>query len=675
VILLSPFVHAADRSKDLPQRYRHWLNEEVNYIIDHNEKKQFLSLSNDAERDSFIAAFWEVRNPDPGSETNSYRDEHYRRLAYANEHFGSIQVQDGWRTDQGRIYIVLGAPKQVVSYLAARNVRPIEIWFYQSPSPALPPYFSLLFYRRSIGEGFALYSPNQDGPARLVSSLEALNDQKKSLDILRKSLGDEVAKNALSLIPGESVSFDDFQPSLSSDILLGTIAGLPDHPFTQELLNRNRQREHVSTSIMTGEEPPEMTWAVFRDDHGEATASFLLRFKQPDPKLIGAGPGKSLQYDLTLKNSVLTADGKPVYEQEDSLTGRVTEAQAEVARKKLFAAESRLPLAPGTYNVVATLTNNLTQTATRQHASILVPAANGLRIGLSPLEAYTGRAATPDPGGALPFSISKLRFTPRGTQNVYLRQGERLPLVFQLWLAPKRAGAAETAKVHLHYVFGAVTSSHESPAEEDEEVDATNADAAGNLLTGHTVDTSSLVPGTYRLVVGANKDGAQQTAYETLTLHIEPSSAQVETWTAYAGVAAGGQALDDVKRGLSAEAQGADDEAQRLYGKALKEGPTDLRALDKLAALLSRRGQMEELAKLSEQPAISETAADPQTLSLIAGALAKSGDSKAVIRLLDQQIKLQPPNAGLYKTLADACEATGDNSRARDLRALAAKTN
>src|ERR1700676_2768320 len=356
---LVPFVLAADRSRNLPPHYRHWLNEEVNYIIDSQEKKQFLSLTTDVQRESFIDAFWQIRNPDPNSEINAYKQEHYSRLAYANEHFGSIELQDGWRTDQGRIYIVLGRPKQVMTYPAARNVRPLEIWFYESPSRAMAPYFNLVFYKRSLGEPYSLYSPNSDGPAHLVSTLEALNDQKRSLDTLRKSLGDEVAKTAISLLPDESVSFDDYQPSLSSDLLLSTIAGLPDNPITQEQLSLNQQRERIGTSILTGEDPPEMTWAVFRDEKGEPTVSYLLRFKKPDPRLIATVPGQGARYDLTLRTLVLTAGGKPVYDQEEALGGTLSEAQADVAIKKRFGAEGRLPLAAGKYTVVATLTNNL----------------------------------------------------------------------------------------------------------------------------------------------------------------------------------------------------------------------------------------------------------------------------------------------------------------------------
>ena len=666
---------ASKPARNLTPTYRHWLETEVPYIISTVERKQFLSLSSDSERDSFVEAFWKIRNPNPGSETNSYKDEHYRRLAYANEHFGVAKYQDGWRTDMGRMYIILGPPKQRAPYHEKANVRDMEIWFYEADTPALTPYFNLLFYKRSPVDPYTLYSPTQDGPVRLVTTGESQNDPKMALKLLRKSLGDEVARTAITLLPNGPVDFDHFEPGMESDMLIATLNNLPDNPVTKERLEANRLREHVTTSILTGEEPPELSYVVFRDDKGAETVSYLLKFLSPDPRLIGPGSDKNLRYDLSLRASVLTSDGKPVYEQEDLLTGKLTDAEAEVARKKRFAAEGRLPLAPGKYLVVTTLTNNLNHVATRQHASITVPAPKSHTISLSPLLAYTAPVATPDPSGVLPFSASKLRFTPREAQTVHLRQGERLPLVYQLWLDPVAAGATESAKIHVHYVFGAVTAAHESPASEDEEIESSNRDSAGNLLTGHTIDTSSLAPGTYQLVVGANQIGKQQTTYQSMTLHVEPAGSHLDAWTAYGAAASDQQHVDDLKRGLSAESQGADAEAQAFFIKALSEDQDDLRPLDKLAALLSREGQTEELAALSRQPVLSRTAVTPKTLLLIAHALAKSGNPKAVVGMLDLQIKLQPPNSDLYLALSDACEATGDNTRARTLRALAVGNN
>ena len=672
LICLLPYLHAADRSRDLSPRYRHWLNEEVNYIIDSSERKQFLVLTTDAQRDSFIEAFWKIRNPDPGSDANSYKDEHYRRLTYANEHYGSVRQQDGWRTDQGRIYIILGAPKQIVTYPAARNVRPMQIWFYESPSQALPPYFNLVFYKRSIGEPYSLYSPNRDGPVRLVASLEALNDQKRSLDILRKSLGNEVATIALTLIPGEPVNFDEYAPNMSSDLLLSGIESLPDNPITQEQLNLNRAREHVTMSLVLGEQEATISYSVFRDAQGREMLYYLMRSARPDPGIVGKRPDGSLCYDLTLRTTVTTADNKPVYEQEDQLTAILTDAQADVAKKKRFAAEARIPLAPGNYAILATLTNNLAHTASRQHASVTVPEVKGQNIALSTLLAYAAPSAVKDPQGKVPFSIAGLRFAPLGAQSVYIREGARLRLIFQLWLEPAAAANPAANKIHLHYVFGSVANSHNDASQENEDVDAGNQDPAGNLLTGHTLDTAALLPGSYKVVVSASREGEQKTAYATLNLHIASEREFVDTWTAYGPQDPGGDAVDDFKRGLSAEAQGSDADALNAYKRALAEAPANMRTLDNLAALLARKGISDQLAALSQQPVLEKTAAIPSTLLAIAGALNKTGNPKAAAHMLEVQIVLQPPNIDLYNALADASQASGNSTRANEVRALAA---
>jgi GWxTD domain-containing protein len=672
VLLLSILPASAAKSeKGLAPNYRHWLDVEVTYIISSAEKKQFLSLTTDQERDSFIQAFWRVRNPDPGSDSNSYKEEHYRRLAYANEHFGVAKYENGWQTEMGRIYIILGKPKQRAPYHEKPNLRDMEIWFYEAETPVLPPYFYVLFYRRSLNDSYRLYSPSQDGPVALVTTGESQNDNKLALKFIRDSAGDEVAKTTCTLIPGESVDFDNFRPTMDSDMLLANINGLPDNPLTKERLEANRLREHVTTSILIGDQDMTISSTVLRDEEGRQTASYMLTSRLPDPRIIGPRSDGSFYYDLSLRTTVVTAAGKPVYDQEEQLAGKLTGAQAEIAKKKRFAAEGRLPLTPGTYTVIATLTNNVNHIATRQRASLTVPAVKSQTIGISdPLE-YAAPAAMPDPQGRLPFSMSKLRFTPRGAQSVTLSAGAKLPIVFQLWLDPKTAGAAEPEKVHLHYVFGAVTASHDSATEENEDIDVTNRDKAGNILTGHTVDTSNLTVGTYRLVIGATKEGMRQTAYAAMTLHVERVADYADMWTAFGAMSAGGIALDDLKRGLSAESQGSDAEAQSFYARALAEGGGDARPLDLLAALLQRQGKNDDLAALSQQPMIAGTAMSPKTLLAISQGLTKTGNPKGVVRMLEAQIKMQPPNAELYRTLADACEATGNESRARDLRTLA----
>ena len=100
--------------QELSKPYRKWLDEDVSYIITDEERAAFRQLSNDEERDNFIEAFWQRRDPTPDTEENEFKEEHYQRIAYANEHFAA--GVPGWKTDRGRIYIVFGKADEVESH-------------------------------------------------------------------------------------------------------------------------------------------------------------------------------------------------------------------------------------------------------------------------------------------------------------------------------------------------------------------------------------------------------------------------------------------------------------------------------------------------------------------------------------------------------------------------------
>src|ERR1039457_536993 len=111
--------------QELKGTYKTWLNQEVPYIITDEERRAFMSLSNDEERDAFIENFWLRRNPNPDSPENEYREEHYRRIAYANEHFAA--GKPGWKTDRGHIYISFGKPDSIESHPSGGSYqRPME---------------------------------------------------------------------------------------------------------------------------------------------------------------------------------------------------------------------------------------------------------------------------------------------------------------------------------------------------------------------------------------------------------------------------------------------------------------------------------------------------------------------------------------------------------------------
>lgn len=127
---------------ELKDAYKTWLDQDVHWIITDQEGKAFKSLSNDEERDAFIEAFWQRRNPNPDSPENEYREEHYRRIAYANEHFAA--GKPGWKTDRGHIYISFGKPDNIDSHPSGGSYQrpmeegggetatfPFEVWHYR----------------------------------------------------------------------------------------------------------------------------------------------------------------------------------------------------------------------------------------------------------------------------------------------------------------------------------------------------------------------------------------------------------------------------------------------------------------------------------------------------------------------------------------------------------------
>ena len=128
--------------EELKGGYKKWVDEDVRWIITDEELQAFKQLSNDEERDQFIEQFWLRRNPNPESPENEFREQHYQRIAYADEHFAA--GKPGWRTDRGHIYIAYGKPDSIDSHPSGGSYErpmdegggntstfPFEIWHYR----------------------------------------------------------------------------------------------------------------------------------------------------------------------------------------------------------------------------------------------------------------------------------------------------------------------------------------------------------------------------------------------------------------------------------------------------------------------------------------------------------------------------------------------------------------
>ncbi len=110
--------------------YAKWLNEDVVYIITKEERTAYEKLTTDAEREKFVEQFWLRRDPTPDTPRNEFKEEHYRRIAYANTRFAGGKA--GWKTDRGRIYIQSGPPDEIESHPSGTaDNPPFEVWRYR----------------------------------------------------------------------------------------------------------------------------------------------------------------------------------------------------------------------------------------------------------------------------------------------------------------------------------------------------------------------------------------------------------------------------------------------------------------------------------------------------------------------------------------------------------------
>jgi len=228
VLIATTLVPAQKLSeKDLPEQYKEWFKL-VAYHIQPIERDVFLQLTDNRDRDLFMETFWKQRDPTPGTPENEYRDEIVKRFKYVNEFFGRATTREGWRTDMGRYYMILGPPTGIERYDATLGLVPAQAWsYYGDARKDLPPQFVLVFYQRGgIGE-YKLYDPVSDGPVRLLQHQRDVEDPFDYQGLYEKifDLSPTLAEYSLTRIPGEYGI--DLSPSPRNNILLASILGTP----------------------------------------------------------------------------------------------------------------------------------------------------------------------------------------------------------------------------------------------------------------------------------------------------------------------------------------------------------------------------------------------------------------------------------------------------------------
>jgi GWxTD domain-containing protein len=354
---------------DLIPVYEKWLEEEVVYIIAPKERDVFLQLQTDREREIFIKAFWKQRDPNPNIPGNEFKEEHYRRIDYANNWFGKDSPGRGWRKARGRIYITLGPPKSIERYENSGEMYPVIIWFYEGMVEyKLPNAFNVVFFKKDgIGE-YMLYSPVRFGPQNLL--VHYYGDMTKYTEAFYKLMDIEpaVAKVSLNLLPNES-SYA-LTPSLSSEVLVSQ--KIPAAPYEKvkdswadKLL---KYKDIIEVDYTANYIECDSLARVIQDGSGNHFVHYLiepsrLTFEQLQDKY---------HSNLEITGQISDESGKSIYQFDKTIPIEFDEDQMSSIRNKLFSFQDMFPLVTGTYKFSVLMKNVVSREFTSVERDLII---------------------------------------------------------------------------------------------------------------------------------------------------------------------------------------------------------------------------------------------------------------------------------------------------------------
>ncbi|MDT5261202.1 MAG: hypothetical protein QOC61_206, partial [Acidobacteriota bacterium] len=337
--------------KEHSNMFKKWIDEDVAYIITDEEKKAWKKLQTDEEREQFIEAFWRRRDPDPDTELNEYLEEHYERVAYANQHFAS--GIPGWKSDRGRIYIMYGAPNEKETHPTGGNydrpsyegggnttTYPFEIWFYR--------------YLPGVGSGVEIefVDPTGTGEYRIARSPDE--------------------KDALLNIPGagltlmEQLGLSDKGDRVTNRGAFGYTgpgAREQDSPFSRLIQYTDLQKPPQVNDVL--EKNLLATASTGAEDTSALNVSTKVDFyRASDERVMTAITIQTDNNDLTFKDvggvqtamlniygRVTNLSGRRITSFEDPVTTTATVEELASMKDRKSAYQRVLPLSPGNYKV------------------------------------------------------------------------------------------------------------------------------------------------------------------------------------------------------------------------------------------------------------------------------------------------------------------------------------
>jgi len=412
---------------ELKDAYKKWLNNDVPYIITGAEKKAFLALQTDEERENFIENFWRRRDPNPDTEENEFREEYYERVAYANEHYAS--GIPGWKTDRGRIYIAWGKPDEVESHPSGGAYdRPS----YEGGGSTTTYPFEVWFYRHLDGPGdgveIEFVDPTGTGEYRIAR--------------------DPFEKDALKNVPGAgNTAAEELGLQTRADRNMGI--GATNYMRQQDM---PFEKLRIQTDLFR---PPQVK---FSDLQASLTDSpvidsnpvdFNLRidfFRQSEDRVITAFTVQAANRELQFQDSgglktaamnifgrITAVSGKRSGIFEDSVTTNATAEELVALRDRQSVYQKAIALSPGTYKVDVVVRDVNTGNKGIRSLGFTVPRYDDKKLSTSSMVLTSTLRNTTDSDIGRMFVIGNSKVIPN-LSGIY-KQGQAVGVYLQVYNA------------------------------------------------------------------------------------------------------------------------------------------------------------------------------------------------------------------------------------------------
>jgi GWxTD domain-containing protein len=632
----------------LPDRHKKWLEEEVVYIITSVERDVFLKLRSDRERDLFMEAFWKHRDPTPDSEANEFKTEHYRRIAYANQYLGREAPVPGWRTDRGRMYIILGEPQEKQNFTGRSGVYDCEAWFYQGMTDkGLPAGFYLLFFKEHGSGAYKLYSPSHNGPQALLSGYAGdPSDYAKAYQALNDIDGN-LADISMNLEPGQESGLSLGRPSASSDMLIQRIETLPSRMVQEKYARKFLEyKDLVEVEYSANYVDSDSLIKVFREPNG----LYFVHYSIEPQRLSVNQYEKKFYTTLKVNGRVTTLDGRLVYQYDKTVSLDMDEAQMAMASRTPFEYHDVFPLVPGDYKLSILVKNEVSKEFMSVEQAVRIPQGGPAVQMTQPVLGYKVTRADPAQRKIKAFKI--------GPYEIYCQPsrifaaGDVLAIGFQL--NGLSDDLAQNGLVRIAFF------KDDKPFREITRKPSEYQDLPSAL---EQLSLSDFSPAHYKVRVSLLKAGAEVvSAGEEFDLTY--AAALPRPWFQSRILPAADDPIYDRIAGSQLFNLGRYEEAVVFHERAYRARPDSVEAAYGLAQVYAALGRY-PLAVQLLSPFLGKTPAPAYEVFVLAGeALRKAGDFAKAVEVLDQAIAHYGVNASLLNAIGESYLGLGKRAEA-----------